>query len=53
MKYTKQSHAFIGYASFYNVENLNSFNLELQLKDAEPAIKNKLIDLFVITSCRV
>ena len=32
--------------SAYNVEILNSTNLELQLKDTESAIKNKLIDLF-------
>ena len=30
---------------FYNVEILNSFNLELQLKDIQSSIKNKLTDL--------
>ena len=30
------------YSSSYNVEFLNSFNPELQLKDAECTIKNKL-----------
>ena len=30
-------------ASTYNVEILNSFNLELQLRDTESAIKSKLI----------
>ena len=44
VKITKQSRAFKGYASSYNVEILNSFNPELQLKDTESAIKNKLID---------
>ena len=38
----KQAHAFKGYASSYNAEILNSFNPELQLNDAEFAIKNKL-----------
>ena len=36
---------FKGYASTYNVEILNSFNLELQLKGAESPIKSKIIDL--------
>ena len=31
--------------STYNVEILNSFNLELELKDSEFAITNKLINL--------
>ena len=44
VKITKRSRAFKGYASSYNVEILNSFNPELQLKDTESAIKNKLID---------
>ena len=34
-----------GFASSYNVEFLNSFNPELQFKDAEFAIKSKIIDL--------
>ena len=41
-KITKSAHAFKGYACSYNVEVLNSFNSELQLKDTEYAIKNKL-----------
>ena len=41
----KQSHSFKGYVSSYNVEILNSFNLELRLRDTESAIRNKLIDL--------
>ena len=45
MKITKRVHAFKGYTSFYHVEILNSFGPELQLKDTESAIKNKLIDL--------
>ena len=44
---TKREHAFKGYASIYNVEILNSFNHELQLKDTESAIKNKLIELLI------
>ena len=39
MKTTKRTHCF---ASSYNVEILNSFNLDLQRKDTECAIKNKL-----------
>ena len=31
-----------GYANCYNVKLLNSFNSELELKDTESAIKNKL-----------
>ena len=42
---TKWAHAFKGYASSYNAEILNSFNPELQLKDTESAIKNKLKNL--------
>ena len=41
VKITKQEHAFKNYASTYNLEILNSFNPELQLKDTESAIKNK------------
>ena len=41
----KQEHAFKGFASTYNVEILNFFNPELQLKDTESAIKNILIVL--------
>ena len=42
----KRSHAYKGYASSYNVQILNYFNPELQLKDTETTIKNKLRDLF-------
>ena len=45
VKIIKQAHALKGYASSDNVEILNSFNPELQLKDTESAIKNKLIEL--------
>ena len=37
-----RAHAFNGFASSYNVEILNYFNSELQLKATESAIKNKL-----------
>ena len=43
IKIAKRADAFKGYASSYNVEILNSFNPELQLKDTESAIKSKLI----------
>ena len=46
MKITKREQAFKGYAETYNVEILNSFNLELQRKDTESAIKSKLMELF-------
>ena len=42
---TKRAHTFKGFATSYNVEILNSFNRELQLKDTESAIKSKLIDV--------
>ena len=45
IKIAKWEHAFEGYASTYNVEILNFFNSELQLKDTESAIKSKLIEL--------
>ena len=46
IKITKRrQHAFKAFANTYNVEILNSFNPELQLKDTEPAIKSKLIEL--------
>ena len=41
---TKQEHDFKGFESTYNVEILNSFDPELQLKDTESAIKSKLIE---------
>ena len=44
VKTTKRAEAFKGYTSSDNVEILNSFNRELQLKDTESAIKNRLID---------
>ena len=47
IKIKKGEHAFKEYASTYNVEILNSFNPELQLKDTESAIKNKLIELLI------
>ena len=38
-------HAFEGYGGSYNVEIINSFNPELQIKDTESAIKSKVIGL--------
>ena len=46
VKTTKRELAFKSVGCTYNVENLNSFNPELQLKDTESAIKSKLIYLF-------
>ena len=45
MKITQLAHVFQSNASSYNVEFLNSFNPELQLKDTRFAIKNKLKQL--------
>ena len=45
IKITKRAYAFKGFASSHNVEILNSFNPELQLKDIESSIKSKLIGL--------
>ena len=45
-KITKLSHVYKYYASTYNVKILNSFNPELQFKDIESTIKNKLTFLF-------
>ena len=45
IKIAKQERALKGYASTYNVDILNYFKHELQLKDTESAIKSKLIDL--------
>ena len=42
IKVTKKEHAFKGLARTYNVEISSYFNPELQLKDTESAIKNKL-----------
>ena len=41
VKVKKGEHDFKGYASSRNVEVLNSFNLKIELKDTESAIKNK------------
>ena len=45
LKITKREHACKGYVSIYDIDILNSFNPELQLKDTESAIKSKLIEL--------
>ena len=47
IKITKQSRAYRRYASAYNVQIWNSFNLELQLKDTKSAIRNKLKGLLI------
>ena len=43
VKISKPAHAFKGFASSDNVEILNSFSPELQLKDTASAIKSTLI----------
>ena len=40
VKITKQAHAFKGYTTDNNVVILNSFNVELQLKDSESINKS-------------
>ena len=52
VKIRKQIYAFKGYVSSPKVESLNYFNPELQLKDTEPSIKIKLIDLLAKFSIR-
>ena len=47
VKITKREHAFKAYASTYNIEIVNSFNPELQLKNTESTIKSKLIELLI------
>ena len=44
VKITKREYAFKGFGSTSNVEILNSFNCELQLKETESAIKCKLLE---------
>ena len=44
-KITKESHAYKGYPSSYNTDIFNYFIPELQLKDTESTIRNKLKDL--------
>ena len=46
VKATKRSHGFKGYAKSYNVEILIFF-FNLELKDTESAIKNKLMNLLI------
>ena len=48
VKLTNGAHAFKDYND-YNVEILNSHNLDLQLKDNESIIKNKLTNYRLIT----
>ena len=45
VKITKQAHALKDFSNSFNIEILNFFNPELQLKITESAIKRKLIDL--------
>ena len=47
-KILKEPHAYRRYGSTYNAAILNSFNLEMQLKDTESAINHKLIDLLAV-----
>ena len=42
MNITKRVQSFRGFTGFYNVKILNSFNLELQLKGTDSAIKNEV-----------
>ena len=47
-KIKKRSRAYKDYANTDSIKTLNSFNPELQLKDTESAIKNKLIHKMMI-----
>ena len=42
---TKREHVFKGFENTYNISN--SFNPELQLKDTDSAIKNKLKKIII------
>ena len=44
---TKREHEFKDFASTYDVEILNSFNAEVQIKDSESVIKSKLRELLI------
>ena len=44
-KFELKPHAHKSYASTYKYEVFNSFNLELQLKNTESPIRDKLINL--------
>ena len=44
---TKREHEFKGFASTYDVEILNFFNAEVQIKDSESVIKSKLRELLI------
>ena len=44
-KFLEEVNTYRGYASTYDVEILNSYNPNLQLKDNKYGNKNKLIDL--------
>ena len=46
-KIRKQSHSYKCNGSTYQVEILDSFNTELQLKNSESAIRNKLKDILI------
>ena len=45
MKLPKRAHAFQVFTSIHNVETLNSYNPELQLKDTEFENKSELTNL--------
>ena len=44
-KIMKQPHAYKSYVSTHNIEILNFFKPELQLKDTESVIRSELTDL--------
>ena len=47
MKLPKRAHAFQVFTSIHNVETLNSYNPELQLKDTEFENKSELTNLLI------
>ena len=49
VKIPKRSYAYKGYASTYNVDFLTSFHPEIEPRNTESAIKNKLVKLIVLT----
>ena len=45
VKIPKPAHGFKGFANFFDVEILNSFNHDLQIKDTEFATKELITEL--------
>ena len=51
IKNKKREHVFKGFPSTFNLEILNSFNSDLQLKHIESSIRSKLRKLLTQLNC--